>query len=101
MSPKNAWCWNPKHREAFLAVKTELTKPAFLALYNPLADLNISADASLFGLGAVLLQKYGKDWRPIAYASRAMSSTERNYAQIETEALAATWACEKFHDYIF
>ena len=100
LSPKNAWCWNPKHQEAFLAVKTELTKPALLALYNPLADLKISADASSFGLGAVLLQKSGKDWRPIAYASRAMSSTERNYAQIEKEALATTWACEKFHDYI-
>ena len=29
-----------------------------------------------------------------------MTSTEQRYAQIEKEALATTWACEKFNDYI-
>lgn len=36
----------------------------------------------------------------MAYASRSMSETERRYAQIEKEALAVTWACEKFSDYL-
>ena len=36
----------------------------------------------------------------MAYASRAMSETETRYAQIEKEALAITWACEKFSTYI-
>ena len=34
------------------------------------------------------------------YASRALSKTERRYAQVEKEALAITWSCEKFSDYI-
>ena len=34
------------------------------------------------------------------YASRSMSECERRYAQIEREALALTWACEKFSMYI-
>ena len=38
--------------------------------------------------------------RPVAYASRSMTDTERRYAQIEKEALAITWACERFADYI-
>ena len=29
-----------------------------------------------------------------------MTSTEQRYAQVEKEALATTWACEKFNDYI-
>ena len=33
-------------------------------------------------------------WKPVSYASRSMSETERRYAQIEKEALAVTWACE-------
>ena len=36
----------------------------------------------------------------MAFASRTMTDTERRYAQIEKEALACTWACEKFSDYI-
>ena len=51
-------------------------------------------------LGAVLLQKNKQEWRPVAYASRAMSETETRYAQIEKEALATTWACKKFSTYI-
>ena len=39
-------------------------------------------------------------WRPVAFASRSLSDTERRYAQIEKEALAMTWACEKFTDYL-
>ena len=45
------------------------------------------------------LQDDGK-WRPVAYASRAMSPTEQHYAQIEKEALGITWASERFTDYL-
>ena len=71
-----------------------------LALYDPQGDTKISADASSHGLGAVLLEKHGKEWRPVAYASRVMTETETRYAQIEKEALAITWAHEKFSTYI-
>ena len=40
------------------------------------------------------------EWQPVAYASRSMRETEMRYAQIEKEALATTWACERFSDYI-
>ncbi len=82
------------------AIKQELSQPTVLTLYDPKAETKVSADASAFGLGAVLLQQHGEEWKPVAYASRAMTETERRYAQIEKEALAATWACEKFSDYI-
>lgn len=65
-----------------------------------MAETKISADALSFGLGAVLLQECKGNWKPIAYASRAMTETEQRYAQIEKEALATTWACKKFSDFI-
>jgi len=69
-------------------------------LYDPKRELKVSADASSFGLGAVLFQQDGDNRKPVAYASRSLSETERRYAQIEKEALAVTWACEKFTDYV-
>lgn len=39
-------------------------------------------------------------WKPVAYASQSMTNTERGYAEIEKEALAIVWACDKFADYI-
>ena len=94
------WTWGPAQEKSFILVKEELVKPTVLAHYNPQAETKVSADASSFGLGAVLMQKEGEHWRPVAYASRSLSDTERNYAQIEKEALATTWACEKFATYI-
>ena len=100
LSTKKAWLWGPSQEQAFQQVKEELSRPAVLALYDPAAKSKISADASSYGLGAVLLQQQGIQWRPVAYASRSMTDTERRYAQIEKEALAVTWACQKFSNYI-
>ncbi|KAE8281698.1 Retrovirus-related Pol polyprotein from transposon 17.6 Protease [Larimichthys crocea] len=97
----NMWAWGPQQQQAFDQIKEELTTPPGLALYDPNADTLVSADASSYGLGAVLLQRQeGADWKPVAYASRALSDTERRYAQIEKEALATTWACERFEEFL-
>ena len=100
LSKSRAWIWGPAQSAAFKKVKQELSKPTTLTLYDPNADTKISADASSHGLGAVLLQRVDGVWKPVAYASRSMSDTEKRYAQIEKEALATTWACEKFSDFI-
>ena len=96
LSSKRAWFWGPDQERAFASIKEELVKPATLTLYDPTAEIKVSADASSFDLGAVLLQQDRGEWKPVAYASRSMTPTERRYAQIEKEALAITWACGKF-----
>ena len=100
LSKKSSWLWGPEQDRSFLAIKNELTKPTILTLYDPLAPMKVCADASSYGLGAVLLQKQNTMWKPVAYASRTLTDTEKRYAQIEKEALASTWACEKFSTYI-
>ena len=100
LTKKSTWLWGPEQDKTFSNIKTEIMKPIFLGLYNPEAQIKVSADASSYGLGAVLLQQQQSDWKPIAFASRTMTETESRYAQIEKEALATTWACEKFTTYI-
>ena len=78
-----------------------LTTSPVLALFDPNLQTVVSADASSFGLGAVLLQRQAEgEMKPVAYISRSMTTTEQRYAQIEKEALALTWACERFSDYL-
>ena len=98
---KNMWTWGQPQQQALDSIKGELSSPPVMALYNTQAYTVVSADSSSYALGAVLLQKQeDHTLKPVAYASRALSDTERRYAQIEKEALAVTWACERFSDFL-
>ena len=72
-----------------------------LMFYDVDKDTAVCADASRFGLGAVLMQQNETDqWRPVAYASRTLTKAETGYARIEKECLPCTRACEKFTRYL-
>ena len=77
LSKNTAWVWGPSQTKAFSLVKEEQSKPTTLALYDPKVPTKISADASSYGLGAVLMQKHASEWRPVAFTSRSMSETEK------------------------
>ena len=97
----SSWVWEEPQQHAFQRIKQALLSSEVLAHYDPNRPTIISADASNTGLGAVLTQvQENGERRPICYASRSLSETEKRYAVIEKEALAVTWASEKFSDYV-
>ena len=91
------WCWLEQHDNAFGVLKEALISPPLLQYYDVNKPIVVTCDSSKAGLGTALLQEE----RPVAYASRALTECEQNYAQIEKELLAVTFACKKFHDYIY
>ena len=90
--------WMKECQEAFTLLKHKLSSAPVLAYPDFCKDFVLETDASIKGLGAVLSQKQsdGK-LHPIAFASRALSPPEKNYAVIELETLAVVWACSHFH----
>jgi hypothetical protein len=92
--------WGAQQQEAFDSMKEVLVTAPVLSMYDPNAETRVLADASSFALGGCLEQKHGQTFRPVMYISRALTPTEQAYAQIEKEALAVTWACERLSLYI-
>ena len=96
------WSWSKPQVKAFAEIKSLLQSSKVLVHYNPKLPITMSADASPYGVGAVLshIMPDGSE-KPIAYASRSLSTAERNYAQIDREALGLVFGVHKFHRYVF
>ena len=82
--------------DAFNKLTQLISEPPLLRYYDLEEEVTIETDASDYGLGAVLLQA----GRPVAFASRTMTETERRYSQIEKECLALVFGCTRFDHYL-
>ena len=97
-----AFEWTARQDNAFQQLKSALTSPAVLVPYDDQQALGISADASQYGVGAALFRScVDKSEKPIYYASRTLNDLEKNYSQIEKEALAILFAIQKFHKFVW
>lgn len=95
--------WTNECENAFLQVKSQITSEQTLTHYDPNETLTLATDASPTGLvGACLSHRY-KDVteKPIAFASRSLTQTERKYSQIDKEAVGMYWVLKKFFAYCY
>ena len=91
-----AFKWGPSQAAAFQKMKEELSQAYFLGYYGNEAVTHVIMDTSPVGLGAVLAQKQGGEFRVIMYARRSLTDVQRRYSQTEREALAIVWAYDAF-----
>ncbi|CAF1521526.1 unnamed protein product [Adineta ricciae] len=92
--------WSTDCTLAFETLKKKLTSAPIMATPNFNEPFILELDACEYGLGAVLAQEYDKRKFVIAYASRTLSTSERNYSATEREALAIVWATQHFRPYL-
>ena len=93
--------WSESCQQSFERIKAMVASDKVLMRYDPDLPLRLATDASPYGLGAVLshITKDGEE-RPIAYASRTLNQAEKNYSQLDKEALSIVWAVKKFFNYL-
>ncbi|BET02330.1 Reverse transcriptase (RNA-dependent DNA polymerase) [Nesidiocoris tenuis] len=90
------WVFGEEQKRAVDRVKAVISESPVLAYFDPKKPIVLQSDASCKGLGAVIMQ----NGRPVAYASRSLRDSERNFAQIEKECLSILFACERFSQFI-
>ena len=96
------WDWQPEQQQAFEMLKGHLSSNNVLAHFDKRMPIGISCDASNVGIGAVLFHRYpdGSE-RPIANVSKTLTDCQRNYSQIQKEALAIIFGLKKFYQFVY
>ena len=96
------WNWTDACDVAFKEAKKLLASTPVLADYSPSLPICLAGNASAYGIGAIIshILPDGTEC-PVAYTSCTLSSKERNYSQLEKEALSLIYSVHKFHQYLY
>ena len=94
--------WEAHHQKAFENLKNEVSESSLLHYYDPLKPTYLQCDASMRGIGAALLQADADDQlKPVAYASKSLTTTEQRYPCIDRELLSIVFGTQRFHTYLY
>ena len=92
--------WTSECEDAFRRLKALLTTAPILAFPTTDGLFILDTDASNIGLGVVLSQVQGGDEKVLAFHSRSLSKSERNYCVTRKELLAVVVAVKTYHHYL-
>lgn len=91
----------PEAIESFEKLKTAMSTAPVLAQPDFSREFFIQCDASRVGVGGVLFQLDDENReRPIAFVSKKLNRSQRNYTVTELECLAAVVSVKRFRPYI-
>jgi hypothetical protein len=95
------WHWSPECQTAFDNLLKDISTATTLVHFDPKLPLILATDASQYGIGAVIMHRYSDgSERPIAHASKTLTTAEQKYSQIEKEAFSIIFGVKKFHQYL-
>nr|GEZ66154.1 putative reverse transcriptase domain-containing protein [Tanacetum cinerariifolium] len=89
--------WGDKQEEAFQVIKQKLCSAPILALPEGSEDFVVYCDASIKGLGAVLMQRE----KVVAYGSRQLKVHEKNYTTHDLELGVVVFALKIWRHYLY
>ena len=96
-----AWNWTTECRAALGSLKEQLASADVLTHYDVALPIRLACDASAYGLGEVIPHTmWDGSEQPVAYVSRTLTAAEKNYSQIEEEALALVFGVKKFRKFL-
>ena len=96
------WNWGKQQKEDFKNIKEMITEEPCLAHYAKDRENIVTTDASKTELGITLWQKQSDgEITPIAFGSRYLNDSEKNYSIGELELLAVVWGLENFRFYLY
>ena len=93
--------WTSTEEKAYDALKVMLTQATVIQPPVWVKPFHVFVDASDIKIGSALMQLTEPNWyRPVYYASRKLSTAERNYSTTEREALGMIYNINKFQHYL-
>ena len=93
--------WTPECQESLDVLKEKMVTAPILVFPDWNKEFHVHVDASSITLGTVLAQfGEGNIDHPISFASRKLSTVEKNYTTTEREGLAMVYAQQKFRHYL-
>lgn len=92
--------WTSECEAAFAFLKRCLTCSPIVALPDFSHPFRIYTDASKDAVGAVLAQDRAGMERVVAYASRALTHTQKQWSTFDRELWAVVWAVREFKHYV-
>ena len=86
------WRWETEQQNDFETIKKMIAEEPDLAHYAKDRDKIVTTDASKTGLGIILWQRQADgELKPIAFGSRFLNDSEKNYSIGELELLEVVW----------
>ena len=92
--------WSKECQRAYDDVKKAVTSDQVLVHFNPDLPMILTTDASNNAVGGILSHELPEGLRPVAFVSRALSRSERNYSTLEKESLSIVFCVKKLKQYL-